>query len=294
MSSNAVDLNRALSGPHASCTETVPAAPFVKWAGGKRNLIAEIAKHFPASVDKYWEPFVGGGAVFFAFATRIKSAVLSDTNEELVCTYEVVKGSVNKLIAALRRHERLHRQRAGKKYADGRTYYQRVREANPTDPVEIAARFIYLNKTCYNGLYRVNRKGRFNVPEGDYRQPDICNEARLRKCSAALSRAEIRLGDFEQVMKPTAGDFIYCDPPYDGCFNGYQAARFPAAEQERLQDAAKKWGQEGARVLLSNADTKGMRNLYTGWNVRAAHAPRSINCKSGGRGAAAELIITNG
>lgn len=293
MSSNAVDLNKALRCPQAPFTGAGLAAPFVKWAGGKRSLIAEIAKRFPASVDKYWEPFVGGGAVFFAFATRIKHAVLSDTNEELVCTYRVVKGSVNKLVTALRRHERLHEQRAGKKYVDGKTYYRRVREASPTDPVEIAARFIYLNKTCYNGLYRVNRRGRFNVPEGDYRQPDICNVERLRKCSAALSKADIRLGDFEQVMKPTAGDFIYCDPPYDGCFTGYQAAGFSAAEQERLHDAAKRWRQAGARVLLSNADTKEMRTLYTGWNVRAAHAPRNINCKSGGRGAAAELIITN-
>ena len=273
--------------------ESAPAQPFVKWAGGKRSLIPALAHHFPDRIGTYWEPFVGGGAVFFAFARRIKHAILSDTNEELVLAYQVVKSDVEALIERLRRHKRQHERRAGHTYKDGKTYYARVRACEPSDPVEIAARFIYLNKTCYNGLYRVNSQGRFNVPEGRYRNPDICNAARLREASQALRNAAIRVGDFASVVQPARHDLVYCDPPYDGVFTGYQASGFGENDQERLRDAANAWTRSGARVVLSNADTPAMRKLYGDFRVHGATAPRPINSKGTGRGSAAELIITS-
>lgn len=271
--------------------ERPAATPFVKWPGGKRTLIPAIAVHFPERVDNYWEPFVGGGAVFFTFANRIERAILSDTNEDLMTTYQVVKTNVDALIARLREHESAHRRREGKKFADGKTYYYRVREEEPDDPVEVAARFIYLNRTCYNGLYRVNKAGRFNVPEGTYKNPDICNADRLRRASKALANAQILSGGFDRIVQPSAGDFIYCDPPYHGCFTGYQAAGFPEDAQKRLRDAADAWVSEGASVLLSNADTPAMRSLYGHYPIEEAQAPRYINANGAGRGKAAELLI---
>ena len=268
------------------------AMPFVKWPGGKRTLIPAIARHFPDHVETYWEPFVGGGAVFFTFAKRIERAILCDTNEDLVITYQVVKNDVDALIDRLGDHERAHRRRTGKKYKDGKSYYYRVRDDEPRDAVEVAARFIYLNKTCFNGLYRVNKSGRFNVPEGKYAKPDICNADRLRKASKALARARILLGDFGRTVQPSMGDFIYCDPPYDGCFTGYQAAGFAIEAQKRLREAADVWAREGATVLLSNADTAAMRSLYAnGYDIEEVRAPRNINANAAGRGNAAELLI---
>ena len=288
---NVIDFNHALK--HTAKPDIGPAAamPFVKWPGGKRTLITTITQHFPDRVENYWEPFVGGGAVFFSFAKRIERAVLSDTNEDLVITYQIVKTKLDALVARLEEHERAHRRREGKRYVDGNTYYYRVRESEPSDPVEVAARLIYLNKTCFNGLYRVNKAGRFNVPEGRYAKPDICNPERLRRASKALAHAKIVLGDFERVVQPKSGDFIYCDPPYDGCFTGYQAAGFAQDAQKRLRTQADAWASEGATVLLSNADTPAMRSLYGSYAIEEVQAPRNINANAQGRGHAAELLI---
>ena len=291
---NVVDFNRVLKHTERPHVERAAALPFVKWAGGKRSLIPHLAPHFPDEIGTYWEPFVGGGAVFFAIAKRIVRAYLSDTNEDLVITYQIVKDNVETLIERLCEHERKHMERKGRKYADGKTYYLRVRAEEPTDPLEVAARFIYLNKTCFNGLYRVNKSGQFNVPEGSYGKPDICNAERLREASKVLVKATIQLGDFERMVKPSEGDLIYCDPPYDGTFTGYQAAGFDGNAQTRLRTAANKWTKMGASVILSNADTTAMRNLYAAWTITAATAPRSINSNGNGRGATPELIITNG
>ena len=273
--------------------EQAPTQPFVKWAGGKRRLVPALAPYFPDEIGTYWEPFVGGAAVFFAFARRIKHAILSDTNEELVLTYQILKSDVEALIEQLRLHKRKHDKRAGQTYEDGKTYYRRVRDAEPTEPVEIAARFLYLNKTCYNGLYRVNSKGKFNVPEGRYKNPDICNADRLRETSQVLQNATIRVGDFTSIVQPSRNDFVYCDPPYDGVFTSYQASGFGENDQERLRNAANAWTRSGARVVLSNADTPAMRKLYSDFRIHEATAPRPINSKGTGRGNAAELIITS-
>ena len=283
----------APKGTESPLAEQAPTQPFVKWAGGKRRLVPALAPYFPDEIGTYWEPFVGGGAVFFAFARRIKHAILSDTNEELVLTYQIVKSDVEALIEQLRLHKRKHDKRAGQTYEDGKTYYRRVRDAEPTDPVEIAARFLYLNKTCYNGLYRVNSKGKFNVPEGRYKNPDICNADRLRETSQVLQNATIRVGDFTSIVQPSRNDFVYCDPPYDGVFTSYQASGFGENDQERLRNAANAWTRSGARVVLSNADTPAMRKLYSDFRIREATAPRPINSKGTGRGNAAELIITS-
>lgn len=284
-------MTRKSSGANVGETGAAAATPFVKWPGGKRALVPSIARHFPHHVQHYWEPFVGGGAVFFAFAERIERATLSDTNEQLMITYKVVRDRVDELIARLREHERSHRRRAGRKYADGNTYYYRVRESEPTEAVALAARLIYLNKTCYNGLYRVNKAGRFNVPEGSYKNPDICNPDRLRKASAALARARLVPGGFERTVQPSEGHFVYCDPPYHGTFNGYHAAGFPGDAQDRLRVAAERWRDTGATVLLSNADTPAMRRLCNGFAIEQVAAPRSINSNGNGRGNAPELLL---
>lgn len=280
-----VHLERASKYMQYSYVEKSSAAPFVKWAGGKRVLIPAIVRHFPEKIGIYREPFVGGGAVFFAFADRIHKAILSDSNKELITTYQIVKDQVDDLVDALRAHERNHK---------GVNYYHCVRAKDPSSNLEIAARFIYLNKTCYNGLYRVNKKGKFNVPMGSYKNPDICNEGRLRAASKALKKATLRVGDFDELVTPDAGDFIYCDPPYDDCFTGYQAGGFSAEDQERLRNTADKWKQVGARVMLSNSDTPLIRGLYgADYHLHKTTAPRPINSRGNGRGATAELIITS-
>lgn len=293
MAAEVVDFNRCRQHMKRPALEPAAALPFVKWAGGKRSLIPHLAPYFPRKIGTYWEPFVGGGAVFFAFSNRIDRAYLSDTNEELVIAYQMVKSNVEALIELLAEHQRKHTRRRGRTYANGDTYYLRVRAQRPTDQLEVAARFIYLNKTCFNGLYRNNKRGQFNVPEGSYHRPDICNAERLREASKVLANATIRVGDFGRVVKPSASDLIYCDPPYDGTFTGYRADGFDIDDQTRLRDAANDWAGKGATVVLSNADTSAMRNLYAAWTIRGATAPRSINSNGSGRGAVSELVISS-
>ncbi len=247
---------RVLKHTKRPYVEKAPASPFVKWAGGKRSLIPDIAKYFPDRIGTYWEPFVGGGAVFFTMANRIDRAILSDANEELILAYQAVKSQVDDLIDVLKEHKKKHLKDDG--------YYNHVRAQSPDATLEIAARFLYLNKTCFNGLYRVNKQGKFNVPKGRYKNPDICNEDRLRAASKVLAKATLRVGDFEKVVKPGSDDFIYCDPPYDGCFTGYQAGGFSEDDQQRLRMASDSWVEKGADVMISNADTSLIRRMYRG------------------------------
>jgi len=268
------------------------AQPFIKWAGGKRAVIPFLAPHFPDYIKTYREPFVGGGAVFFTFADRIGQAYLSDTNKDLIITYQVIKHDVERLIDVLDEHKRMHMKMAGCTYSGGNSHYKKIRSQHPKSDTDIAARFIYLNKTCFNGLYRVNKTGQFNVPEGSYRNPAICDPVRLRKCSLALQKAHIRLCDFED-FEPRKGDVIYCDPPYDGCFAQYQKDGFGRDDQKRLAEAAHRWDKIGAKVILSNSDTEFMRNLYPSWKTFTAKIRRSIGQKVASRTKAAELVISN-
>lgn len=279
-------LDTVLQHAEQPCIERARAYPFLKWAGGKRALVPEIARLAPASFEEYWEPFVGGGAVFFALDSRIRKARLSDVNAELILTYHMVKRETDALVRRLKVHSAKHALDQ---------YYYRVRaQHSHKEEVEVAARFIYLNKTCFNGLYRVNSAGLFNVPMGRYKNPTICDEANLRAASSVLRKARFRFGDFAKIA-PAAGDFIYCDPPYDGAFAAYDAGGFGEDDQRRLRDTVEKWRATGAMVMISNSDTPLIRNLYKAkqFKLHKVKAPRNINCKSNGRAPAAELIITS-
>ena len=261
------------------------AHPFLKWAGGKRALIPEIAQRLPESWGTYWEPFTGGGALFFALDRRLDHARLSDINEELMLTYKVVLDHVEPLIAALRVHADQH---------ERPKYYRHVRDQHTLqDPIEVAARLIYLNRTCFNGLYRVNKRGQFNVPQGRYKNPTICDAEALRNASVVLQKAQLRFGPFE-TSAPTVGDFVYCDPPYDGAGVAYAAHAFGDAEQRTLREMVQRWAKAGAHVMVSNADTPLIRQLYAGdaYTLHPVSAPRNISCDGSGRGKVGELLIT--
>ena len=274
-----------ISHTHAPYLDRARARPFVKWAGGKRTLVPDIAQRMPESFNTYWEPFLGGGAVFFSLDSRVRTAQLSDVNASLALTYQVVRNDVENLIAHLECHAEKH----------SKEHYYSVRKMTELrDSVEVAARFIYLNKTCYNGLYRVNKAGHFNVPVGRYKDPTVCDAANLRSASQVLQKATVRLADFQKAM-PGDGDFLYADPPYDGTFNQYDPDGFGPDQQRRLRDTAIRWHTAGAHVMISNADTPLIRGLYAHapFVLHEVTAPRTINCKGGEREAVGELLITS-
>lgn len=263
------------------------AQPFVKWAGGKRSLLKDLIAHLPDGVmHTYHEPFVGGGALFFALRPRIGPAVLSDMNIELMITYRMIQAHPDAVLACLYEHQQQH----------GKPYYQTIRQAYPPEDsaIALAAQFIYLNRTCYNGLYRVNRKGRFNVPMGKYRNPVIADTENIQAVSRALQGVALRWQPFARLA-PEPDDFIYCDPPYDGTYDQYTRVRFDYTEQENLEQAARTWCEMGAKVMLSNADTPFIRQLYHArpWRMHEVRAPRMINSKAEGRKPVTELIITS-
>ena len=247
-------------------------------------MIPEIMQRLPNRMGTYHEPFVGGGALFFALDGRVSEAVLSDINAELALAYKVIRDDPEPLISLLRQHAGRHT----------KAFFQQMRSmSHPRTSVELTARFIYLNRTCFNGLYRVNRNGQFNVPAGRYKNPMICDADNLRAASGALQKAVIKIGDFDNLC-PDAGDFIYADPPYDQTFNGYNAGGFDIDDQTRLRDASLRWHKSGASVMLSNADTSLIRTLYghLPFKLHFVSAPRAINSKATERGAVGELLIT--
>lgn len=268
------------------------AQPFVKWAGGKRSLLNAIEPLLPSKFNNYYEPFVGGGALFFALANRITKAYLSDNNLDLVITYQVIKKDPMPLIKQLKELKAGH----------SREQYYRVRDEEPSKDnfVELAARFIYLNKTCFNGLWRVNKSGKFNVPIGDYKNPNIADEVNLMACHHALQNATITYHDYRMVdPRPQRGDFCYFDPPYhptnDDSFTAYTKENFTERNQKELRDFALELHRAGVYVMLSNSKTKLIKDLYGDRRVFHLHpvqAPRTVNCKGGGRGAVDEYLIT--
>jgi DNA adenine methylase len=270
------------------------AQPFVKWAGGKRNLLNSIRPLLPTEFKNYHEIFVGGGALFFALIDRITQAYLSDNNLDLVVTYQEIKKDPTKLIARL------------KEYAEGHSYkqFQRVRDEAPQDPVEMAARFIYLNKTCFNGLWRVNKSGKFNVPMGDYAKPKIVDEENLMACNRALQKATITCHDYREIdPRPQKGDFCYIDSPYqptaDDSFTAYTKENFTEKNQSELRDFVVELHRAGVLLMLSNSKTKHIKNLYSEkgldkfFRFHTVQAPRTVNCKPNNRGAVDEYLITN-
>jgi DNA adenine methylase len=261
--------------------------PFLKWAGGKRQLLPSLLQNAPANPPHYFEPFVGGGALFFAL--RPKKAVLADVNRRLIRAYKGIRNSVDKVIRLL------------KSYPHAPEFFYSFREKNIDEgtDAEVAAWFIYLNKTGFNGLYRVNRGNRFNVPFGRYANPTICDEPTLHACSAALVGADLRVEDFESVVeKAKAGDFVYFDPPYvplstTSSFTSYTSQGFGDAEQTRLRDTARRLKERGVRVLLSNSSAPSVRKLYAdGFSITEVSATRLVNSKATARGAIVELLIT--
>jgi DNA adenine methylase len=263
------------------------ARPFLKWVGGKRQLLPALRERMPASFGRYFEPFVGGGALFFD--VRPAHAVLGDANARLVRTYRAVRDNVEAVIRIL----------DGYRYDREQYLAAREIDVDAFSDEGVAAWFIYMNKVGFNGLYRVNRAGRFNVPFGRYTNPTICDAANLRACSAALHGVDLRTGDFaETVADARAGDFVYFDPPYvplsaTSSFTAYAADGFGPDAQRRLRDVAAKLIDNGAHVLLSNSSAGMVRELYgeRPFTVDEVDATRAVNCKAERRGAIKELVI---
>jgi DNA adenine methylase len=270
--------------------------PFVKWAGGKGQLLPTLEQYFPTHFSTYYEPFLGGGAVFFYIVERRPrfTAILSDINEELITAYHVVKEKVEQLIKLLENHKAQYKLAPEK-------YYYKVREQDPTDEVEKTARLIFLDKTCYNGLYRVNKEGKFNVPFGRYKDPKVAGKENLRIVSQVLNwtNAKILPKDYQEATKDARkGDFIYFDPPYQpvsstASFTSYTNSGFSFEEQKRLGNWFTELDKRGCQILLSNSDTKEIWDIYEGYQIETVAAMRAISCKGDKRKGHTELIICN-
>jgi DNA adenine methylase len=263
--------------------------PVIKWAGGKSKLLTHILPLLPAQIVTYREPFCGGAAVFFALSpSQRKRAVLCDQNQDLVALYIALRDDVDGLISALGH------------YRYDRKLFYKTRAVDPEtlSPVERAARLVFLNKTCFNGLWRVNSKGVFNVPFGRYENPTILDEDVLRRAAAVLKGVRIEHGDFVLATKGAkAGDFVYFDPPYaplskTALFTAYATQGFGHADQVRLRDEFARLGKLGVQAVLSNHDTEEIRALYAGFRIVALGVRRSINSNIQKRGPARELLIT--
>lgn len=273
--------------------------PFLKWAGGKRQLLPELLKYVPKnkfSKSTYYEPFIGGGALFFEI--QPKKAVINDSNCELINCYQVIKEFLDELIENLR------------KYQENNTeeYYYKIRDMDRStkryeslSSVEKAARIIFLNKTCYNGLFRVNSQGQFNVPFGKYKNPNILDEAVLKAVSNYFNSNNITLlnMDFEKAVKDARkGDFIYFDPPYDpvsdtSSFTGYDVNGFTKEDQKRLKCLFVDLDKRGCKIMLSNSKTDFILDLYKDYDIQVVQATRMINSNAYKRGTVPEIIVCN-
>lgn len=269
-------------------------SPVVKWVGGKRQLLKDIEKHLPDNIDTYYEPFIGGGAVLFHLQPRV--AVINDTNEELVNLYRVIEQNPEDLIEDLKKHR------------NEETYFYKIREVDrdkagyvKLSDVERASRIIFLNKTCFNGLFRVNSSGEFNTPFGRYKNPNIVNDVTIRAINKYFSENDVKIlnTDFERVLdgiKPSS--FVYFDPPYDPVstsanFTGYTKGGFDRNEQVRLKELCDRLDGMGVKYLLSNSATDFIRELYSDYHVTIIKAKRAVNSKAEKRGAVEEVLVRN-
>ncbi len=280
------DFNHALDGlinTSKNDIKQVKARPFIKWVGGKNAISQKILEYLPQKIENYYEPFVGGGALFFNVRNRTKNVFLSDINGELILVYKIIRDKIDELVDVLKIHKKNH----------DKDYYYHIRNMHNIDnPIEMSARFIYLNKTCYNGLYRVNKNNEFNVPIGSYKNPTILDEDNLRVCSEELQGVHLDFYSFENI-RVCKNSVVYCDPPYDKTYNQYTASKFERDMQEKLQDKGLEWSKKGAKVIISNADTEYVRNLYKGnvFNIVEIQAPRYVSCKNEGRNEVQELLL---
>ena len=272
------------------------AKPFLKWAGGKQRLLTQYQPHFPSEFGRYVEPFVGGGAVFFHLwngRQLPKRVFLFDHNEELINAYRVVRDQVDGLIDLLAIHKKNH----------NRDYFYHIRSLDrkglALSEVERAARTIYLNKTCYNGLYRVNSKGQFNVPLGRYKNPGILAEETLKAASTALQIARLAVRDYQSLVQfAQPGDFFYFDPPYDPLsktahFTSYTANAFGDADQQSLAAVFAQLSDKGCLCMLSNSYTPFILALYQSFRIETVQAQRAINSNAKRRGTIREVVVLN-
>jgi DNA adenine methylase len=267
--------------------------PFLKWAGGKTQLLPQLAKFYPpkGSVKRYIEPFLGSGAVFFHFKALVgpRSAILWDNNRELIDTFKAVQEDVGQVIKLLSKYQKQH----------CKDFFLAMREKTPLSLAGKAARLIYLNKTCFNGLYRVNSRGLFNVPFGKYTNPGIFNEDWLRRASELLQGARIEAEDFRFLkVEAKKNDFIYFDPPYHprsktSYFTAYTRDLFGEEHQRKLADLYRALDKKGCLLMLSNSDTPLIRELYKDFDIREVSARRLINSRADRRGAICELVVLN-
>ena len=307
----------------AKQNKIAPAArPFMKWAGGKTQLLNEFSKRLPGDlkkgkITKYAEPFIGGGAFFFYLNQRFSfdQCYIYDVNEELILSYRVIKRSVKKLISELEVLESDYlskddKEREGFFYEIRDAFNQKLPEINfrnySSDWVERTAQIIFLNRTCYNGLFRVNRKGEFNTPFGRYKKPEILNEDNLKDVATLLKNTKIEVGDFTECEKFVDNHtFVYFDPPYrplnqTSSFTSYSKNGFYDKDQVRLFEFFKKLDEKGAKIMLSNSDPKNENpddaffdDLFSDYYIERVPAKRMINCNGSRRGDISELIITN-
>ena len=265
--------------------------PIVKWVGGKRQLMFELLKNMPENYNRYFEPFIGGGALFFEL--QPDNAYISDMNEELINLYQVVRDNVDELVADLQKHD------ISKEYFMEIRNIDRTEEYENWSDIQKASRFIYLNRTCFNGMYRVNSKGEFNVPCGHYKNPRILDENNLINCSNLLQRTEIKHADFSEILKKVKkDDFVYFDPPYvplseTSSFTSYTKDGFDMDMQFKLRDVCDELDSIGVQFLLSNSDTKLVNELYENYNIKKVFASRQINANADGRGKITEVLVRN-
>jgi DNA adenine methylase len=268
-------------------------APFLKWVGGKRQIMPMIEQHLPKGIKSYIEPFIGGGAVLFHL--QPKNAIINDFNAELVNVYNVIKNDLENLIIDLHKHKNESR------------YFYEIRALDRTEAfenlsdVERASRIIYLNKTCYNGLYRVNNSGEFNSPFGKYKNPNIVNEPTLRAVNSYLNSNNIRIEntDYETVLKEAdKNSFVYLDPPYhpvsdSSNFTGYIQGGWDKSDQIRLKEACDRLNKKGIKFMQSNSSVDFIKELYSGYQIHIIKANRAINSDGDKRGEVEEVLIKN-
>lgn len=270
-------------------------APFLKWVGGKRQLMPSIVEHLPENIKNlnYSEPFIGGGAVLFHL--QPKNAIINDFNEELVNVYNIIKNNLSELIVDLKKHD------------NNADYFYKIRGLDRTEqfndltPVQRASRIIFLNKTCFNGLYRVNNAGEFNAPFGRYKNPNIVNEPTLKAVNKYLNANNIiiRSGDYATILEELDNrSFVYLDPPYhpiseSSNFTGYVQGGWNIFDQARLRDACNELTERGIKFLLSNSSSPQIKDLYENYNITTVKANRAINSNGADRGEVDEVLIRN-
>ncbi len=277
---------------------TLTPKPFVKWAGGKRQLLPILTKYMPEKFNSYFEPFLGGGALLFHLLSENlqTKCYVSDLNSDLILSYMTIRDKVDELISSLKNHSNNY-------FKDSKLYYYSIRESAPKDQVEKVSRFIFLNRTCFNGLYRVNSKGLFNVPQGRYTKPNIVNRENLLAVSNTLQsrKISIKCQDFVTILNyAEKNDFVYLDPPYQPIsstsnFTSYTHCNFGYDEQKRLLSFMEELDETGCKVLLSNSKSKEVIDLFSPLcsNILEVDANRNINSDSKKRTGHSELLIKN-